>query len=275
MKKLHLLLSGIVIFLAGCTEKIDIELYETYSRIVIEGSITNRQLMHTIKLSKSSSYFSNEKAEMISGAEVSISESYSNGELRGIHQLIEYEPGIYKTDKNVMGFPGLFYTLTVNIVGKQYAATSEMRPVTRIDSIHFFTDEENPRIFLIALYAREPSTPGDYYMWSVYKNYQLVTNTITELIFKNDELINGKYISGIIVQTVKGSMGTLVTLKMSSITKEYFNYNIALLKEAIYNEGPFEAAPANIKGNISNGALGFFSAQSETFYTRKIGIKEK
>ena len=271
MKNRNIILLFLSIILAGCTEIIEVELDDTYTNLAVEGSITNRLKMQSVKISKTSNYFSNIPADKATGAEVSITEYDEDGSLLQIFNLTEYDPGLYLTEDNVCGFAGRTYKLDILLDGVEYTASSLMKSVTRIDSIEFYYDPEDDRKFLISLFAREPSTPGDNYMFSVYKDIFLETDTITELVFKNDNLINGKYIYDIIVQSVRGKVGNSITLKMSAITEEYYKYNIALLKEVLYNEGPFEAAPANIRGNLSNGALGFFAAVSETYYTKEIG----
>ena len=49
---------------------------------------------------------------------------------------------------------------------------------------------------------------------------------------------------------------------MAGITKEYYKFLEALKTEAGYHNPLFDGPPANVIGNISNGALGFFAAQS-------------
>ena len=59
MKNRNIILLFLSIILAGCTEIIEVELDDTYTNLAVEGSITNRLKMQSVKISKTSNYFSN------------------------------------------------------------------------------------------------------------------------------------------------------------------------------------------------------------------------
>ena len=52
-------------------------------------------------------------------------------------------------------------------------------------------------------------------------------------------------------------------LQMSGITKEYYNF-VQEVQIAGFNIPLFTGPPANVVGNIDNGAIGFFAAYSVT-----------
>ena len=56
---------------------------------------------------------------------------------------------------------------------------------------------------------------------------------------------------------------------MYSISKDYLDFITGLLTESGGGGSPFDGPPANVKGNINNGALGFFLAAA---VTKKEGI---
>lgn len=262
----------IIIFallLCRCTEKIDVKLFDSPAQLVVEGYVTNAIAQHSVVLSWSSPYFSDSPPEMVSGAIVSIEDSAN------VYTLSENYPGIYISDMYFAGIPGRTYTLTIELEGDIFTASSEMPDVQRIDSIGFFQRPEHEIFFDIKIYSQEPASPGDHYFWRVYKDYNLVTKNLTQYEFANDDLINGNYMNGIKVQTVEAKVGNRITLEMASITEEYYEYCLAIIKETLYADGPFESAPASINGNIDNGAQGFFTAYSLTWRSRYITGVEK
>ena len=67
-----LLLMGVVLGLASCTEIIDVELDSTYTRLVVYGEITTDSVHHQVSLTKSSDYFSNKPPPPVSDAVVEL-----------------------------------------------------------------------------------------------------------------------------------------------------------------------------------------------------------
>jgi hypothetical protein len=78
-----------LIWLTGCAEKIDLELDETYSRLVVEASVSNRMDMHRVVLTRTANFFSTDAAPRVEGASVSISDGKSRWE------LTERDAGMY------------------------------------------------------------------------------------------------------------------------------------------------------------------------------------
>lgn len=251
--------------LCSCTEKINVDLFESPVNLVVEGYITNETRQHTVVLSRTSPYFSAEPPEMVSGATVTIEDTSI------LYVLTEVVPGFYVTNEAFAGIPGNSYTLTIQLDGETYTSTSSMPSVQPIDSIAFYKREMEEKLYDIGIFMQEPPDPGNYYFWKVYKDFALVSKNITQLKFASDDLINGNYLSGLRVQSVEARAENRITLEMASITEEYYEYCLAIIKETLYSDGPFESAPASITGNISNGALGFFTAYALTRKSRYIG----
>jgi hypothetical protein len=85
--------------------------------------------------------------------------------------------------------------------------------------------------------------------------------------------INGNYINGAAAMYLDNGNywetlhpGDKVTLRMSGITKEYYDF-LYQVQISGFNIPFFSPPPANIKGNIDNGGIGFFSAFSSTWAT--------
>ncbi len=265
---IHIILFLVTFLFSACTEEIEIDLDSSYERIVIDGSISNEYKQHEVKIRKSADYFSNQPASPVENAEVSI----SNGEERFI--LEEAAPGIYKTD-SLSGEIGKTYTLLIEIEGEEYTAQSKIHTIPPTDSIAFSINTWDTSYVDIKLYALEPATPDNHYLWMVYKNGQLATDTLDELSFSDDVLVNGNYIWGMEVQYIQAEVGDTITLETQSIPPGYYDYILNLLGETVWRGGPFDAPPANVPGNISNDALGYFRAYAVEQETRIITYLEK
>jgi hypothetical protein len=251
----YLIILIVSISIFSCTEKVDIELDSTYERVVIEGYLTSEYKNHQVKISKSADYFSNKPAEPITGADVSITDGIFT------YPLTEAQPGIYKTEE-MSGVPGITYTLNINIEGEHFSASDYMHSCPPIDSIKFKRFENDSNHISISIFAQEPEEEINHYAWKAYRNDTLVTDTLREIFFSDDILINGSYINDVNVQYIKAKNNDIITLEMLSITKPYYEYMIKVMLETDWDGGPFDGPPANFYGNISNEALGFFAVYS-------------
>ncbi len=257
---------GLTLVLASsCTERIDIELEDTYTRLVVEGTLTDEASAHRVILTTTSSYFENQPAPKVGGATVSITDGINT------FMLKELQPGIYETDSTVKGEIGKTYTLQIEDIdinndGKteKYTATSKINPIAPLDSIDIEFRSDWGDIWTVKVYALDPPTT-EYYMFNVYNNGVLLSDTIDEVIVTDDILFNGNYTNGIVSQWFEedeGDIGDTITFEMASIRKEYADFLFQLQEETGYNSPLFSGPPANVQGNISNDALGFFAAYS-------------
>jgi len=283
MKKIIKTINLFIFLLSACTEPYETELESGFIRFVVQGSINNELKAHQVVLTESADYFSNVPAKKITGANVSISDGENT------YNLHEVSDGLYETD-TIAGEPGKTYTLNISSGGKSYEASCYLNYCPPIDSINFgYYDLSAYDIIdssaYILLSALEPPTPDNYYMWNVYRNDTLETDTINEVYFSDDFFINGAYMSDVEVGWVrKVEIGDTITLEMLAITKEYYDYVYQLLSVTDWNMGPFGGPPANPNGNIievnsndnnNDDPLGFFLAYSTFSITKIIPEKEE
>ena len=270
MKKIIYLILAITISFSACTESYDPELDSGFIRLVVQGSISDELKAHQVSLTKSADYFSNSPAPKVTGAAVSISDGENT------FNLTEISDGLYKTD-TIAGEPGETYTLTINSEGETYKSSCYLNYIAPIDSINFgyydlsAYDIVDSSVYIL-LNALEPATPDNYYMWNVYRNGILETDTLNEIYFYDDLFINGNYMYDAEVGWIeKVNIGDTITLEMRAITKEYYEYRNQVLTVTDWNMGPFGGSPANPKGNIyelvdngnnNDNPLGFFLAYS-------------
>ena len=266
-----------MVSIVACTEKIDVELDDTYTRLVVEAYITDEAKNHIVKLTKTTDYFYNKPAPVVEGAKITISDG------QNIFNLTEKEPGIFQTGK-VAGEIGETYTLKIELLEeingqKNYTATDKLMPVGTIDSIGIeYIDSW--KVWEIRLYANEPPTT-DFYMFNWMKNNILITDTINEVHVSDDKFFNGSYSNGVGVGWFEEERedenlhpGDTVTLIMSTITEEYADFVWEIQDETGYQSPLFSGPQANISSNISNGALGYFAAYPKRYSSTVVGNLE-
>lgn len=198
-RKIFLLLLPLLAAL-GCTERIEVELDETYTRLVVEGSISTDTMTYLVSLSKSSDYFSNVPAPRVVNALVTLSDGANHFELAETQPGIS---GIYEMPAGFTGITGKTYTLDIELeeeIGnhKNYSSSCQLVPVTHLDSIQvgFQPDWGEKGFWEIRVFAQEPGDETNYYMFNLYRNDTLVTDSIFKISFTDDMFINGNYING-------------------------------------------------------------------------------
>ena len=253
------LLTVAVLWLTGCTEEIDFDLNESEEQLlVVEGRITTEKMAHQVKLSLSSEFYGTTDNPPATGAEVSISD--------GVNQFIlnEFEPGIYLTDADVAGEIGKTYNLLINYGGESYESVATIDSVPPIDSLLVkptdFTVGPFKDYYELLIFTKEKDGLGDYYMWRSFVNGESRSDTLGDFQFQDDALFDGQQWNGVLVDFVKAEPGDTVTLKQYTISEEAYDIYLAANLEVNWRGGIFDAPPANVPSNISNGALGLFDA---------------
>ncbi len=250
--------------LASCTEPYDIELEDSFTRLVVDGFISVDTTSHRVKLTTTSSYFANEQAPAVSGAQVFVDDGIQRVQLNEIPS----GSGDYFTPDDYYGFPGRTYVLEINLqdeVGGQsfYRAETYLPPAGFvIDSI--VVERQFPfEFFLVNLYAFDPPTT-DFYKFDLEINGILVTDTASRSVAIDDRIFNGNNTNGFGVvflfpdEVVPGDTMNFI---MSAIDEDYYRFLIELRSESGFSNPLFSGPPANIRSNISDGGLGYFGAR--------------
>jgi hypothetical protein len=254
--------------ISACTERIDIDLDSTYTRCVVYGEITTDTTTHKVIITRSANYFSNSPAEGISGAIVTI----SDGQQQFVLNEDPLSPGIYLTQPNVFGVEGRTYTLTIDNVDllkdgemKSYSASSFLPPVNNPDSIKVIYRPEW-RGWVVQAFALDSANRKDFYMFHTWLNGTLETDSLSTRIIADDLFFNGSYTNGITIKYWEGQEtllpGDTIVAGFCGITENYYKF-IDEVRATIRPSSPlFSAPPANPRTNISNNAIGFFTAYS-------------
>jgi hypothetical protein len=266
MKKIWII-GALALGLSSCTEVIDFDLNDSQTRIVVEGEITDEAKSHLIKISESTSYYFTEDAPGVTGADVSISDGVNTWVLTEIDTL----PGYYLTDPKVKGEVGNEYTLRVVHENQTYEAVDTMRASATIDDLFVVPIEDtlfgSGSYYWIIMFGQENPGVGDHYVWDYYKNDTLMTHRLVDKAFGSDDFVDGAspadgwpVFTGLPLEVF--DRGDSVTLEMRSVSADYFDFIIESLLNTAFRGGFFDGPPANVRSNVSNGALGYFRASA-------------
>ncbi len=277
MKKIKLYPALLLFLAVACTERIDVKLDESYTRLVVDGRITTDSAAPVVALTKSSGYFSNASSPKVSGATVTIFDGTTSYLLP---ETVPGQSGIYSSKHPLPGKTGREYILHVELPSAisghtSFEAGCMLHPVARIDSVKviFHPDYGKSGAWTIDLYAQEPGDQVNFYMFNWFRNGRLMSDSIQKKIVMDDKFINGRYLGGIETfniddthewETIKP--GDTVTLQMCGITAGYLNF-ISQVQMSGFNLPFFTGPPANVQGNIGNGGSGYFAAFSNSYAT--------
>lgn len=267
LRFLALLLAGTLV--SSCTERIDVELDDTYTRLVVDGQITSdAESRQKVVLTETTSYFYNQPPPAVTNADVSVNDNEGNSVL-----LSEEEAGVYYLPEGFTSETGKTYTINIELAeeidGKSVYTASSATPNigdTVWIGLQWEPDFGDDGFYIVQCYYYDP--PGEnFYMFDIYKNDTLLTDTISEKQVVDDRFYDGGFTNGIGVGYLNQSRksqklrpGDVITFKASSITEEYANFIWELQEEVSFSTPLFSGPPANVEGNISGGAVGFFAS---------------
>jgi len=275
MNKRILIILAVAFLATSCTEKINLKLDSTYTRLVVDGHIKSDTMVYSINLTKTSDYFSNAPSPRMVNATVSLTDGTNTFPLT---ETVPGQSGIYNTDPGFAGTIGKNYTLHITlpevIAGTtEYTASSQLIGVTKLDSIKsvFRTDIGKEGVWQVKIYAQDPPGTKNYYMLNLYRNNVLWSDTINKIAVSENQFFAGNYIDGADVFYINNSHkwetlypGDTIMVELSAITKEYYDF-INQVKQAGFSIPFFTGPPANVQGNVSNQGVGFFAAYSSSY----------
>lgn len=248
-----LLLSAIAT--TACKKVIDVDIRNVAPQIVIEGNITDASGAYMVRISKTVDFAASNTYPPVTNATVVITDST----LGRTEQLRQADSGEYLTSK-IIGIPHHTYGLLVTVDGKQYAASSTMPGRVPLDSVTFAQNVGfNNKLEINAVVNfRDPVGLGNYYQFIEVDNGRQIPNIF---VFE-DRLSDGRYIEEPLFNDSSYlKNGDTLVVTMNCIDKNIYNYYFTLMN--VTGNNNFQSVtPANPIGNISNGALGYFSAHT-------------
>jgi hypothetical protein len=255
--KLGLMVIAGILF-TSCQEKIDLNLKNAQSQLVIEGIVTNQPGAFGVALTKSKMYDEDNTPVFVIDATVLISDDGGNTDT-----LKQAQPGIYVSQPKT-GIPGTTYTLKVWHENVLYQSVSTMPAPVQVDSIYYQVvagfggpDDLSRRSFVI---INDPANVPNYYVLKTYVNSKLRGS----IRVYSDRLWDGKP-RNLRAPSSDLEVGDTVTVEVRCVDKAVFDY----FYELDQNNGNMgqPAAPANPTSNINPKTLGYFSAYSLTTIT--------
>lgn len=254
-----ILLLLIFFVLPSCTEKIDWELdYREADVIVVEGRITSETKAHEVRLSWPV-YDMSSLPEPLSGAVVEINDA------RVIHSLSEdpNRPGVYLTERNFSGEVGKGYQLRIGYGDKRITAVAFMREASPFPNMRLYRVQQQPPLF--ELYIGDQNGPSVIRLeldWSHVRAYDTLPDQ------KNHALIYHYTLGSIDVnrmfppdrEHVYFPPGTIIYREKESVSRAYEEFLRGMLSETDWRGGVFDVLPGNARTNLSEGAIGFFTA---------------
>lgn len=269
----HLILLASIFTAVSCTVDIDIKLDDNNPKLVIYGELTTDTTTHIININKSTDYYTPGKMPGVSNARVTL--SWDNNTI----VLTENDSvsGCYQTPNDFAGIVGKTYKLTVTDVDidqngdiEMYEAEATILPKADIDSIALqFLPMFNAE--LLRVWIKDDPTTDNFYLVKALKNNYNFCDSLNEWRIGNDKLVgteNGHIVIAMTIDQEKEDeiilSGDTIAVELSNISNDFFTF-ISECKNASRAQFPlFSRTPGNIQGNISNNAIGFFTAYSIT-----------
>ncbi|MPS63818.1 MAG: DUF4249 domain-containing protein [Chryseobacterium sp.] len=268
MKNIFLIILSLSLVIS-CEKEIDLNLEDQSGQIVIEGNVTDQTGPYFVKITKSVAFTEANQYPAVENAQVVLSDN------TGQTETLQYAGnGTYKTS-NFVGHSGRTYTLKINAEGKQYSAQSIMPEAVSFDGLEqdSFKVGGETSYTLLPLFT-DPSPLGNRYLfvYTVNNNPKKFFSEFSDnvnngmpnqrpLILPNDDAN---------ADDIKVVVGDTIHVEMQCIDDPVYTFYSALLQ--LSGGGPGGGVtPANPPSNITNGALGYFSAH--TVRTKSIVIK--
>jgi len=244
-----LIMALFIISLSSCEKEIDVDLKSVPPQIAIEGIVKQDQLA-TVYVTNTLDFNNNNGYPSLSGAVVTISDDHGNLEV-----LRQGDNGWY-TAKTITGKIGYTYTMSVVYDGQEYIATSKMPPHVPVEKI---TLEKVPMIDypIPTVHFKDPlGEENQYYRFLVFVNGK--QNPDMDEFVETAEHHDGGDMSYPLQIATNDSdndpikKGDELTVEFQCIDKGTHKFFDSLVNPV--------GTPTNPISNISNGALGYFSA---------------
>jgi len=305
-KQCYFLISILFFMVSGCTK--DYNLYENGSKklYVIEGKVSNLRGPYYVRVTKSGDLSGDDtggldNAEAVKGALVTISDDMGTTDTLvpadwRVSRVSSYtgERGYYQTTK-ITGSPGHTYHLQVRTGNETFEASAYMPYVTTLDSIELrnsipVADTNFHPSQTAYAYFKEPQSEENYYLLQLYMAFDSTydvahvylyeaSNIFPFYVFDDKTLppyVNGMAVGAILANVVDNG-GFMpypvvpydnVTVRLCSLTREAYEYFVAVEKQFVADGNVYKPAPASATGNISGGALGLFWATHISYKVR-------
>jgi len=246
-----------VLFITSCQKVINIDLNSASPAIVIVGNVNDQPGPYTVSLSQTVNFSEPNSFPPVSGAFITIGDNAGN-----IDTLAETIPGMYHT-KRIMGVAGRTYNLTVIANGQTYTSSSTMPQAVTFDTLITYEQMgfRDTNLYPQAIFL-DPASVANYYRFVETRN----DSVVTRIFITDDQYTNGRFIQYTLRSDTALAIGDSVKVEMQCIDQGAYQY-FSTLREA---SGNTNVTPYNPISNISNNALGYFSAHTSRYKAIKV-----
>lgn len=275
-----ILLSFSLVTLFACEDKIDLDLDEGRSQLVVDGFLSSDSTIQTIRLTKSAAYFANVPTPDENNANVRVV-----GPNNTVYPFVTDNNGNFNYDPitlgrlDSIGFP---YKLELDYNGATYTSVSVLNPVPIIDSMTYDFEEEevgSEEGYYTQFYARDFAGRKDYYWVKAYRNgVNVYEEDRSFIILSEDAAFGGDGADGFVfILPIRASItdeenpfviGDTSSVELLSLNLSSYEF-LEQLGIQSQNGGLFSTPPANVRTNIldANGnpqeeVIGVFSLSS-------------
>lgn len=268
MKKIYILPILLILFFTNCEKVVDIDVPSIAPKLIIdaafeiyfdENPVTAKSI---VKLSLSADYFE-ETIPTVTNATVFLTDTATN-------TIINFDDanadGNYEPVHAFIPTENVAYELTVIYKNETYKGTAtrvKSTPLTNVeqgDETLFSGKETQLKIIFT-----DDGLKDNYYLFDfTNNNFLALENRFFKGVAYNFSTFYGE-------DDIE--LPTIVTIKMSGITKEYYTYFSILVSQSGQNSGgPFATVPSSLLGNMvnttneANFPLGYFHiSETDTF----------
>jgi hypothetical protein len=287
MKKLLSILSILsALLLNSCTKVIDINLNDNDPKVVIEAIVNADSSTHYVTLTNSINFDEDVAPPVVTGATITIKEV--NGSVVGTYS---YDSNLGKyVVNNFLVKEGASYEMTVVANGKSHTAISTVPTRVKLDSMKVVKYPFGPNLsYTVVPMRMDPAGIVNYYQFKIKRDGKPLLGIYVE----DDQAMDGQltlkpifpYRNELSPDTLIGEVNKwkkkvgntievkdsiFVELEMECMENKIYRYFLTLS----LNQGNQQSAtPSNPDALFTNGALGYFSAQ--TVQKRTIWITNK
>ncbi len=270
-------LTFLMFFFSSCQKEVFINLNNVTPIIVITGSVTDKPGPYTVTLSKTVNFYNPNVFPPVDSAQVTISDNTGK-----TYTLAETSAGVYQTNILTKGIPGTTYTLNVVVPGGgRYTSVSTMPFPVKIDTVTM-TKTTGKRggfggfggggggnnidtvMYTIDMSFHDPAQDSNYYRTAqLYAGKEAISLSVFSDRYSNGKIITPRTMR--LDSSLHVIEGDSLTVELESIDKATYNFFRTFRNvESGAGTSFLSASPANPISNISNGALGYFTAYSVT-----------
>jgi hypothetical protein len=246
-------------FAWSCEDVLQLDLSDVHNQVVIEGIVSITPSSSSIKVSLTRNSFDNTQAPKVSGAVVTLSDD------QGVTEVVTESPAGVFVPSVITGSPGRTYHLRVVAAGLEFTADSKMPSPMSLDSIRYTksTSWFTYNSTVLKYYLTDTPAVDEY---CLIRAYSQNSSSFVWTIYSDKYTDGGHVVLESPAFTPTSSTVVVEVLSVDKATYEYFYSLRDLLGDNISIPDMLRMTDYNPKSNLTNNALGYFSAQAQSRY---------